>query len=150
MIIYTKNADADRAFLRDVLELASVDTGDGWLIFALPPSELAFHPGDRNGVHELYLICDDVAVLVARMKRHGVRCTPIADRGWGLVTNLTLPGGGKLGVYEAHHARPKVPSRRAATARSATRAEAKAKPKRARSSRKLTLAGRRTKLGKRS
>jgi catechol 2,3-dioxygenase-like lactoylglutathione lyase family enzyme len=129
-IIYTTNAEADRTFLRDVLALPGVDVGDGWLIFALPPSELAFHPGERNGVHELYLICDDVAVFVARMKRLRVACSPVQDRGWGLITNLTLPGGGKLGVYQARHARPKsTASKPRARARTQTKAPAKAKNK---------------------
>ena len=105
-IVYSKNADADRAFLRDVLELPSVDAGDGWLIFGLPPAEVAIHPSDENDLHELYLMCDDVEALVAKLREHGVACAPVGDRGWGLVTQLTLPGGGKLGVYQPRHPRP--------------------------------------------
>lgn len=105
-IIYSTNAEADRAFLRDVLGLRGVDVGGGWLIFGLPPSEVAVHPGERDAGHELYLLCDDVAAFVADMQARGVPCTPVADRRWGLLTEVTLPGGGKLGVYEPRHARP--------------------------------------------
>ncbi len=105
-IIYSKNADADRAFLRDVLKLSHVDVGGGWLIFALPPSEVAVHPHDANDRHELYFMCDDVHRFTGEMARHHVTCDPIQNQGWGLVTHITLPGGGKLGVYQPRHARP--------------------------------------------
>src|SRR6476646_12137079 len=103
-IIYSTNPDADRAFLRDVLRFTSVDAGEGWLIFGLPPSEVAVHPSRKNSLHELYLMCDDVEGFVAEMKGHGVGCGPVQNRGWGLVTQLTLPGGGALGVYQPRHA----------------------------------------------
>lgn len=106
VILYTKNADADRAFLRDVLELPHVDVGDGWLIFGLPPSEIGVHGSDKNNVHELYLMCDDIGRLVAAMKQRGLACSAIDDQGWGVLTQLTLPGGGKLGVYQPRHKRP--------------------------------------------
>jgi hypothetical protein len=105
-IVYSRDADADRAFFRDVLEFPSVDAGDGWLIFALPPSEVALHPADENGAHELYLMCDDVAALVASLRERGVECSAAKDRGWGRLTEVTLPGGGRLGVYEPRHPRP--------------------------------------------
>jgi hypothetical protein len=105
-IIYSTNPDADRAFLRDVIKLTSVDVGHGWLIFGLPPSEVAVHPAEKNGSHELYLMCDDVEAFVAEMTTHGIACGPVQNQGWGLVTQLTLPGGGKLGVYQPRHARP--------------------------------------------
>jgi hypothetical protein len=105
-IIYSKNPEADRAFLRDVLALPSVDVRGGWLIFGLPPAEVAVHPSDKNDVHEFYLMCDDVAALVADMKRHDIACDPVQEQGWGVVTRLTLPGGGKLGIYQPRHARP--------------------------------------------
>jgi catechol 2,3-dioxygenase-like lactoylglutathione lyase family enzyme len=104
-IIYSKDADADRAFLRDVLKFPHVDVGEGWLVFGLPPSEAAVHPG-KNSEHEFYLMCDDVEAFVAEMKSHGIKCSAIANRGWGLITEVTLPGGGKLGVYQPRHARP--------------------------------------------
>lgn len=109
-IIYSTSPDADRAFFRDVLNLPSVDAGGGWLIFGLPPSEVAVHPSGENDVHELYLMCDDVHALVAEMKRHGLVCGPVQDAGWGLLTHLVLPGGGKLGVYQPRHPRPKAMS----------------------------------------
>src|SRR5262249_18612600 len=105
-IIYSTNPDADRAFLRDVLKLTHVDVGHGWLIFGLPPSEVAVHPGDENNRHELYLMCEDVQAFVAAMTSHKIACDPVRDQGWGLLTQITLPGGGKLGVYQPRHARP--------------------------------------------
>ena len=110
-ILYSKNADADRAFLRDVLELPNVDVGGGWLIFGLPPAEVAVHPSRENDVHEFYLMCDDVKAFRARMRKmitgRRVPCSAVRSLGWGLLTQVTLPGGGKLGVYEPRHARPK-------------------------------------------
>jgi hypothetical protein len=122
-IINSTKPDADRAFLRDVLALPSVDVGDGWLIFGLPPAEVAVHPSNKNDVHELYLMADDLEALVAEMKAHNIACSPVQNQGWGLLTYLTLPGGGRLGVYQPRHARPKAmfagqaakkPARRAA------------------------------------
>ena len=105
-IIYSKNPEADRAFFRDVLELPHVDVGHGWLIFGLPPSEVAVHPADGHSRHELYLMCDDINAFVAQMNAAKVPCSPVKDQGWGLLTQLTLPGGGELGVYQPRHARP--------------------------------------------
>ena len=104
-ILYSTNPDADRAFLRDVLKLDHVDVGRGWLIFGLPPAEIAVHPGDKSA-QELYLMCDDVRAFVAEMAGKQIACTPPHDQGWGVLTQLTLPGGGSLGVYEPRHARP--------------------------------------------
>ena len=106
-IIYSKNPEADRAFLKDVLGLPHVDVGDGWLIFGLPPAEVAVHPSEKNDVHEFYLICADVNAFVARVTARGLSCSPVRDMGWGRLTQVSLPGGGKLGVYEPRHARPK-------------------------------------------
>lgn len=103
MIIYSSDAEADRAFFRDVLGLSSVDSGQGWLIFALPPAEIAFHPANENGKHEIYLTCDDVAATIQKLEKHKVACDPVADLGWGLLTHLVLPGGGKLGLYQPKH-----------------------------------------------
>src|SRR5436189_3982973 len=105
-IIYSKNPKADRAFLRDVLHLTNVDVGDGWLIFGLPPAEVAVHPSDKNDVHELYLMCDDVEAFVMNMQRQHIACDPVKDQAWGLLAQVRLPGGGKLGVYQPRHARP--------------------------------------------
>ena len=106
-IVYSRSPELDRAFLRDVLGLPSVDAGEGWLIFGLPPAEVAIHPADENDTHELYLMCDDVEAFVAGVKSRGVSCGPVLNRGWGLLTELELPGGGKLGVYQPRHASPK-------------------------------------------
>jgi hypothetical protein len=105
-IIYSTAPDADRAFLRDVLALGHVDVGGGWLIFGLPPAEVAVHPSDENGTHELYLMVDDVEAFIALMQQRDLACGPVQNQGWGLLTDLTLPGGGKLGVYQPRHARP--------------------------------------------
>jgi hypothetical protein len=105
-VIYSAKADADRAFFRDVLGLAHVDVGGGWLIFSLPPAEVAVHPSDKNDEHELYLMCDDIEAFVAAMKTRQISCAPVRDQGWGLLTELTLPGGGSIGVYQPRHARP--------------------------------------------
>jgi hypothetical protein len=105
-VIYSTDAAADRAFLRDVLKFKHVDAGDGWLIFALPPSEVAVHPSKENNVHQFYLMCDDVEAFVKEMGKHKIKCTAVHNAGWGLLTQLTLPGGGQLGVYQPRHARP--------------------------------------------
>lgn len=105
-IIYSLNAEADRAFFRDVLKFPNVDVGSGWLIFGLPPSEVAVHPSNENDVHELYLMCDDINAFLEEMNGRGVDCEPVDDQGWGLLSQIKLPGGGKLGVYQPRHPRP--------------------------------------------
>jgi hypothetical protein len=105
-IVYSTDAEADRTFLRDVIGLTHVDVGRGWLIFGLPPAEVAVHPSDGNDHYGFYLMYDDVAAFVAEMKTRGVECGPIENQGWGLLTHVVLPGGGKLGVYQPRHARP--------------------------------------------
>src|SRR5262245_29969352 len=135
-IIYSKKPEADRAFLRDVLGLPSVDVGEGWLIFGLPPSEVAVHPSEENDVHELYFIVDDVQAFAAEMGRRGIDCGAMQDMGWGILTQITLPGGGKIGVYQPRHARPPsarvtksvvVRSLRRTVEAATTKAKAKAK-----------------------
>ena len=106
VIIYSKNAEADRGFFRDVLKYPFADAGHGWLIFALPPAEVAVHPADASEKRELYLMCDDVHALVAEMKAKNVECSAVHEERWGSLTNLTLPGGGKLGIYQPKHASP--------------------------------------------
>jgi hypothetical protein len=109
-IIYSKDPEADRAFLRDVLKLPHVDVGGGWLIFGLPPAEVAVHPSDENDVQEFYLMCDDVKAFIADMKKRGIVCGPLHDQPWGKLTQVVLPGGGKLGVYQPKHPRPPAAS----------------------------------------
>ena len=106
-IIYSRDADGVRAFLEDVLELPSVDAGGGWLIFALPPAEVAAHPTEGAAACELYLMCDDIGSTVDELAAKGVSFTrPIAEERWGSVTAIALPGGGELGLYEPKHPRP--------------------------------------------
>jgi hypothetical protein len=103
-IIYSKEAERVRTFFRDELEYRAVDAGHGWLIFALPPAELAVHPCEQEGHHELYLMCDDVRATTEELKKKGVElAVPILDRGWGLVTRLRLPGGDEIGLYQPKH-----------------------------------------------
>ena len=128
-IVYSKDADADRAFFRDVLKLPSVDVGGGWLIFGLPPAEVAVHPSSDNDVHELYLMVADVKAFVRAMKRHRLACAPLSQQGWGTLTSLTLPGGGRLDVYQPRHASPK-PYRAPRKAAPKTKKQAAKKPRR--------------------
>ncbi|MGV0813156.1 extradiol dioxygenase [Mycolicibacterium boenickei] len=102
VIIYSADADADRAFFRDVLNYPNVDAGGGWLIFKLPPGEVAVHPAE-TATHELYLMCDDLTTTVDELAAKGVKCGDTSDEGWGLLTSITLPGGGSLGLYEPRH-----------------------------------------------
>ena len=105
-IIYSADPAADRAFFRDVLGLSNVDVGGGWLIFALPPSEVAVHPAEQSGRHELYLMVDDVNGFITKVASHGIVCTTPQDLRWGILTEMSLPGGGTIGVYQPRHARP--------------------------------------------
>ena len=107
VLIYSKKAAADKKFFKDVLKCPNVDVGGGWLIFGLPPSELAFHPSPDVISQEMYLMCDDIHQFVAEMKKHDIECGKISSQAWGLVTELILPSGGKLGVYQPKHERPK-------------------------------------------
>ena len=111
-IIYSKKPDADRAFLRDILELPHIDVGDGWLIFGLPPAELAVHPSSKNNVHELYLMCEDIGAFMTAMEHKGVSCSAVQTLSWGKRTQIRMPGGGKLGVYQPLHARPRAQPQR--------------------------------------
>jgi catechol 2,3-dioxygenase-like lactoylglutathione lyase family enzyme len=109
-IIFTRDAEADRAFFRDVLEFPAIDAGGGWPIFALPPAELAAHPTDEEAHHELYLMCGDVRATVEELRGKGVEFTQeISDEGFGLVTALRLPGGSRLFLYEPRHPSPLSP-----------------------------------------
>ena len=103
VILYSQDPDADRAFFRDVLGFPAVDAGRGWLIFALPPAEAAFHPADANGAHELYFTCDDVQAVIQSLAAKNVPCTPIHEERWGSVTRFRLPGGGEIGLYQPKH-----------------------------------------------
>ncbi|HJX96242.1 MAG TPA: VOC family protein [Candidatus Acidoferrum sp.] len=103
VIVYTKDAEADRAFFRDVLGFQSVDAGHGWLIFALPPGEAAFHPSENNGPHELYFMCDNLKLEMAALAKKGVKCSAVHEERWGSITKIGLPGGGEIGLYQPKH-----------------------------------------------
>ena len=105
-IIFSTNPDADRAFINDTFDFPSVDVGGGWLIFGLPPSELAVHPSENNDVHEFYLMCDDINEMIAHLRDKGISCSEAQELSWGSRINVSLPGGGKLGIYEPKHERP--------------------------------------------
>ena len=104
IIVNSKDADADRAFLRDILGFASVDAGRGWLIFALPPAEAAVHPADENGRPELYLMCNDLKAEIAALTLKDIRCSEIQEARWGSITKIQLPSGGEIGLYQPKHA----------------------------------------------
>ncbi len=103
VIVYTKDAEADRAFFRDVLGFKSVDAGHGWLIFALPPGEAAFHPSDKNGPHELFFMCESLKAEIAALAKKGVNCSGVQEERWGSITRIRLPGGGEIGLYQPKH-----------------------------------------------
>ncbi len=102
-MMFTTDADADRVFLRDVIGLKAVDAGEGWLIFALPPSEMGVHPHDKNDVYHLYFMTDDVEAEIANLRAKGAACDAIEDRDWGLVSAVSMPSGGKLALYQPRH-----------------------------------------------
>jgi hypothetical protein len=104
-LLYSHDAEADRAFFRDVLGFESVSAGDGWLIFALPPAEMGVHPAEEDDepTAEFYLLCDDVEKTIAELKTKKVECSPIREAPWGRLTMITLPSGGTLGMYQPLH-----------------------------------------------
>jgi catechol 2,3-dioxygenase-like lactoylglutathione lyase family enzyme len=103
IIVFSKDADADRDFLRDVLGFSHVEAGPGWLIFALPPAEAAVHPAEENGRHELFFMCDDLAAEIETLKKKGVHCSEVKTERWGSITRMRLPGGGEIGLYQPKH-----------------------------------------------
>jgi hypothetical protein len=113
-LLYSRDADADRIFFRDVLKFPSVDAGEGWLIFAISPAEAGIHPlegelsqsraGQQLLGGVLYLMCDDLGTMMASLKKNGVECSSVEDAGWGRVTTIPLPSGGKIGMYQPRHA----------------------------------------------
>ena len=121
VVLYTSDPEVDRAFFRDVLQFPSVDAGHGWLIFALPPAEAAFHdlekddaePGDppEKARHELFLMCDDLAATLRELQSKNVAVSAVNEQRWGSLATLTLPGGGKVGIYQPKHPKPKHSNR---------------------------------------
>ena len=110
VIVYSKDATADRAFFQNVLGLSSVDAGHGWLIFALPPAEMAVHPAEEDAWNELYFMCDDLKAEMRALAGRGVRCSEMEEARWGSVTRVRLPGGGEVGLYEPKHPSPLIPT----------------------------------------
>jgi catechol 2,3-dioxygenase-like lactoylglutathione lyase family enzyme len=111
MIVYSADATADRAFFKDVLGYPSVDAGHGWLIFALPPAEMAVHPtDDEGGRHEVYFMCDDLRGEMDALSDRGVTCTQVEEARWGSITRIRLPGGGTVGLYQPKHPTALSPS----------------------------------------
>jgi catechol 2,3-dioxygenase-like lactoylglutathione lyase family enzyme len=102
VVVYSKNAEADRVFFRDVLGFSSVDAGHGWLIFALPPTEAAFHPSEGEA-HELFFICDDLKAEMAVLTQKGIQCSKVEEARWGSITKMRLPSGGSVGLYQPKH-----------------------------------------------
>jgi hypothetical protein len=111
LLLYSRDADADRTFLRDVLEIPAVDAGEGWLIFAMPPAEMGVHPGESQIEHAganlaagtVYLMCRDLGATIKKLESKGVVCGAVQEAGWGVVTSIPLPGGSSLGLYEPRH-----------------------------------------------
>jgi hypothetical protein len=108
VILNSKDPDADRAILRDVLGFDSVDAGGGWLIFALPPAEAAIHPAETPSA-DLYLMCDNLEAEMQSLTQKGISFGPVEQARWGFVTSFTLPGGGSVGLYQPRHASPLTP-----------------------------------------
>jgi predicted enzyme related to lactoylglutathione lyase len=109
-VVFSPEADKTRAFFADVLNLPSADAGGGWLIFALPPAELAVHPSDSGSRHELYLMCDDMHATLSELRSKGVDVVgDISDQRWGLLATIRLPGGAELPIYEPRHPSPLQP-----------------------------------------
>ena len=109
IVLYSKDPEADRAFFRDVLQLPSVDAGHGWLIFALPPAEAAFHDAKDNNKHELFFMCDDIAATLRDLTNRNVLVSEVSEQRWGSLASFTLPGGGKVAIYQPKHPRPTQP-----------------------------------------
>ena len=132
VMLHSRDEAADRAFLSDVLKFGSVDAGGGFMIYGIPPAEIAIHGSDRNDLHQLYLMCADMDDFIAEMTERSIAFTPPNFQGWGTLTEITLPGGGKLGVYQPHHKRPEhvAPkrARKAPTKKSAARKSVAKKP----------------------
>jgi len=103
IIVYSKDPESDRAFFRDVIKFPAVDAGHGWLIFALPAAEAAFHPSEKNDLHELYFMCDDLKATMESLKGKKVKCGSVKEERWGSLTTILLPGGGKVGLYQPKH-----------------------------------------------
>lgn len=106
VVIYSKDPEADRAFFRDILKFRCVDAGQGWLIFAMPPLEAAFHDSEKNDQHELFLMCNDLEATLGDLQSKHVQVSHVSEQRWGRLARLNLPGGGTVGIYEPKHPSP--------------------------------------------
>jgi hypothetical protein len=106
IVIYSQDSEADRAFFRDVLSFPSVDAGHGWLIFAMPPLEAAFHDSANSNQHEMFLMCDNIATTLKDLKSRNVEVSEVSEQRWGILASFTLPGGSKMSIYEPRHPSP--------------------------------------------
>jgi catechol 2,3-dioxygenase-like lactoylglutathione lyase family enzyme len=106
IVIYSRDPEADRTFFRDVLKFPCVDAGHGWLIFAMPPLEAAFHDSEKSNHQELYFMCDDIAATLKDLKSKNVKVSEMNEQRWGKLATFALPGGGKMGVYQPKHPSP--------------------------------------------
>jgi hypothetical protein len=127
VMLQSTNDKADMAFLTDVLKLPSINAGGGYMIYGIPPAEVSIHGSDRNDVHQLYFMCDDIAAFTGDMTRHGIAFSTPVRQSWGTLTEIMLPGGGKLGVYQPRHPRPETASKPAAKEKAAPLAKKVAK-----------------------
>jgi len=139
VMVQSTNDEADKVFFRDVLGMPNVDAGGGFMLFGVPPTEIAVHQGE-GGAHELFLMCDDVDEFIADMRRRDIYCSLAQNRGWGIITHVTLPSGGRLSVYQPLHERPQMPS----AGRSGKRRKAKAKAHKSAARKSPTRSGKRT------
>ena len=121
VMLQSTNDKADMAFLTDVLKLPSINAGGGYMIYGIPPAEMSIHGSDRNDVHQLYFMCENIAAFTGDMTRHGIPFSTPVRRSWGTATEITLPGGGKLGVYQPHHTRPEPAGAKPATRKKSAR-----------------------------
>jgi|ERR1700741_3863813 catechol 2,3-dioxygenase-like lactoylglutathione lyase family enzyme len=103
VVLYSENAEADLAFFRDIFGFPHVEAGDGWLIFAMPPAELAVHPAHENDRHELFFMCKDLKAEMAALAGKQIQCSEVQQARWGMVTKIQLPGGGRVGLYQPKH-----------------------------------------------
>jgi hypothetical protein len=126
IMLQSTNDKADMAFLTDVLKLSSINAGGGYMIYGIPPAEVSIHGSDRNDVHQLYFMCDNIAAFTGDMTKHGTVFSTPVRHSWGTATEITLPGGGKLGVYQPHHTRPEPVGAKPAARKKAARPAKKA------------------------
>ena len=149
IMLHSTNDKADMAFLTDVLKLQSINAGGGYMIYGIPPAEMSIHGSDRNDVHKLYLMCEDIAAFTGDMTRHHIAFSTPIRQSWGTATEITLPGGGRLGVYQPRHERPelaaaKPPKRRKTERRAAKSTKTAAKKPAKRPGKKKTASRKRS------